>query len=496
MGGAAPFRARTTLDAAAHAGFGYCLNRGDLQLVKGSFHARDAAFRSLTPGGIVNLGGTNITDPNGSLQSLAFDIDVEAHRGQMSSGAVQISGSHISRTQDPQKKDIAFDGTLTQPLTVASLGGTPDVSGTTISFTNIEANTVAVGVSGLRFDVGSAMSLSNAGIALSAAKVVSSVELTSTDSGTPVPVAPRYMTVQSLEDICAPDPPPEKNDETTREYVTALSFSGAGNLRLDGDVGDPGNEVNVHLANQPTVGFSNVNLSGRTDKLHGSGDVQFSGFIGAIRTAIKTDAGCEGGALLRIPMQTSVATGGSKMKLTFNEGQSESKGDFVGFVMNMTSTAESECAGAWHKQIIIAAAHGWTDGICPTWSEPFRHCRWEWDTPEVSYEYRTKAVVRLLTTTLGMTNPYVQFGGSKTLMCNVGPAAVIPPTAIIGGYYPEFRGNVPVVSQVANVLLGLTAEVAETGIATALSNFLLNIATNLLGSPVGAAACVPMGFWS
>jgi hypothetical protein len=192
-------------------------------------------------------------------------------------------------------------------------------------------------------------------------------------------------------------------------------------------------------------------------------------------------------------MQTAVATGGAALDISLVRGKAVAEGNFAGFGMAMVSTAETECGGDWQKVVLIPAQSGWTDGICPTWSEPFRHCRWEWETPEVSYEYRTKAVVRALTGTLQMAVPDIRFGDKKAFICNRGPANVAP-IAIIGGYYPEFRGNIPVLSQVANVLVGIVAESAESGIATALGNGLGGLATSFFGDVV-PVSCIAMAAW-
>jgi hypothetical protein len=127
-------------------------------------------------------------------------------------------------------------------------------------------------------------------------------------------------------------------------------------------------------------------------------------------------------------------------------------------------------------------------------TDPFRHCRWSWETPEVSYEYRSKAVIRNLSGTITMSNPNFEFGDKKVNICNVGPA-VIYPLVILGGYYPEFRGNVPVISQVANVLVGTVAEVTESTIATALGTETANGLGRILGSPLGPIGCIAMGVW-
>ena len=194
-------------------------------------------------------------------------------------------------------------------------------------------------------------------------------------------------------------------------------------------------------------------------------------------------------------MNTVLATGGTSLKVTLVDGKSDARGYFAGLAMEMNSTGKAECEGSWNKQILIPATSGWTEGICPTWSEPLRHCRWTWETPEVSYEYRTKAVVRLLTATVVMTQPHVEFAEKKGSLCNVGVASVAP-IAIIGGYYPEFRGNIPVVSDVANGLVGLVAETTETGIATALGTGIGGLAGSLLSDPIlGPISCIATGIW-
>jgi hypothetical protein len=494
VGQARPFRARTTLNASGGATLAYCMNRGNLVLTRGAFHAADAQFKSLDTGAVVDLGGTMLTDPDGSISDLSIAIDRVNNKGSVSSGAVKLGGSHVSRPRDPQKpNDMAFDGNIQGQLSIVSLEGTPEFTADRIDMTNIAVRKFGVAITAATLDVSQSMSLMDATLTIAGDQIVSTVELKTTDSNTPSPIVPKYLQLKSLEDVCNPLSKDEDDDKTTRrEYFTSVSFDASGKLRIDGGVG---NDIDVHLAKAPSITNAHITVSGRTDRLNGQGSAQFGGYAGSIGSAIMTDANCEGGHLLRIPMNTLLATGGTSLKITLVDGKSDARGSFAGLAMEMNSTGKAECEGAWHKQVLIAATSGWTEGICPTWSEPFRHCRWTWETPEVSYEYRTKAVVRLLTATVVMTNPYVEFAEKKTLLCNVGPASVAP-IAIIGGYYPEFRGTIPVVSDVANALVGLVAETAESAIATALGTGIGGLASSLLSDPIlGPVACIGMGIW-
>jgi hypothetical protein len=495
IGKAKPFRARTTLNAAGGATLAYCMNRGDLILTRGSFRASDAQFKSLDTGAIVDLGGTFLTDPDGSISDLSIDIDRVHNTGSVSSGAVKLGGSHVSRPRDPQNpNDMAFDGNIQGQLSVASLEGTPELTADRFDMTNLAVHTFGVAVTGATLDVSQSISLMDATLTISGDQIVSSVELKTTDSNTPSPVVPMYLQIKTLEDVCKPlAKDGDDNNTTRREYFTNVSFDASGKLRLDGGIG---NDIDVHLANAPSITNAHLTVSGRTDRLNGQGGAQFGGYVGSIGSAIMTKANCEGGNLLRIPMNTSVGTGGTFLKITLVNGKSDARGAFVAFGLLMNSTGKAECEGGWDTKILIYATSGWTEGICPTWSEPLRHCRWTWETPQVSYDYRTKAVVRLLTTTVLMANPYVDFAEKKTLLCNVGPASLAP-IAIIGGYYPEFRGSVPVVSDVANALVGLVAETAESGIATALGTGIGGLASSLLSDPIlGPVACLSMGLWN
>jgi len=494
IGEAKPFHARTTLNATAGATFAYCMKQGNLNLIKANLHSVDSAFKSLDSGGAVDLGGVVVTDPDGSIEELSVAVDRLANTGSVVGKNIQLKGSHVSRVRAPDApNDIAFEATPQGTFLVAKLEATPIFNADQIEFTDIQAYSVQLSVSGATLAIGQVMTLDNASFSLTGDgnKIVSSLELSSTDSDVPKPVTPQELQVSSLDDLCKPA---DKNNNppstTRREYFTNVKLSADGDLHIDGDVGG---DVSAHLANSPHISVSDLVVSGRTDRLDGNGKAQFSGFVGSLHSAIATDAGCANGQLLRIPMQTAVATGGAVLDISLVRGKTVAEGNFTGFGVAMVSTAETECAGDWQKVVLIPAQSGWTDGICPTWSEPFRHCRWEWTTPEVSYEYRTKAVVRALTGTLQMAAPDIRFGDKKAFVCNRGPA-VVAPVAIIAGYYPEFRGNIPVVSQVANVLVGIVAESAETGIATSLGNALGGLATSFFGDVV-PVSCIAMAGW-
>src|ERR1700722_628987 len=499
MGGAKPFRARTTLNALGEATFAYCLNRGNLVLTKGTFHAANAEFKSLDPGAVVDIGGTMLVDPAGSIDDLAIEVDRVNNKGSVMSGAIKMGGSHVSRTRPPgSPNDLAFDGTPNGQLSVDSLGGTPEFTATKIGLTDLHVRGLALAMNTATLDVSEAISLTDASVSVKGDEIVSSLELKETDSDVPTPVTPQYLQLKSLEDVCNPLPTTQDDNKTKRrEYFTNVSVEGSGRLHVGGAV-DDSHEIEVHLANAPLVSNASIRVSGRSDRLDGKGSAQLDAFAGAVDSAIKTDASCapDGGnqnPLLRIPMKTGIATTATTMTISLVRGKAEAKGPLIGLALAMVSTGKAECEGSWHKQVLVAAQSGWTDGICPTWSEPFRHCRWTWETPEVSYEYRTKAVVRVLTATVTMTNPYVQLGGKKMLICNVGPARV-GPVGFIGGYYPEFRGNIPLVSDGAKALVGGVAETAETGNANVLGNSVAGLATLCFDTPLGPVGCIAKGF--
>ena len=80
-------------------------------------------------------------------------------------------------------------------------------------------------------------------------------------------------------------------------------------------------------------------------------------------------------------------------------------------------------------------------------------------------------------------------------MCSVGPATV-GPVFFIGGYYPELRGRIPIVSDVANALIGVVAETSESLIAMALANGAGALVSGLASEPqIGIASCVALGLW-
>ena len=270
VGQAKPFRARTTLNASGGATFGYCMNRGDMVLTRGAFHAADAEFKSLDNGAVVDLGGTILTDPDGSISDLAITIDRVNNKGSVSSGAVKLGGSHVSRPRDPQRpNDVAFDGNIQGQLSIVSLDGTPSFTRDHVNMTNLIAHTISVGVTGATLDVSQSMSLTDATLTLAGEQVVSSVELKTTDSNTPSPIVPRYLQLASVEDVCDPLARDDDDDKTTRrEYFTNVSFNASGKLRIDGSVG---NDIDVHLANAPSITNAHITVSGRSDRLNGQG---------------------------------------------------------------------------------------------------------------------------------------------------------------------------------------------------------------------------------
>jgi hypothetical protein len=483
-----PFRARIDLKTTAEATFAHCLNRGDLQLVKGTL-AADGAFTALDSGAMVEMGGMVLTNPAGSIQSLVFSVDRLAGQGSLSSGLISLGGTRVARPRDPKRpNDLAFEGTLQRPMLIGSLQGTPVFTADGIELTNLQTQRVGVALANATFELSQAITLKEASLSLHGDRITSSLELPETDSDTPSPVPPSSLKFTSFEGICRPPASAEGPHYVRREYFDHVQVDASGKLAVKGDIG---NHQELELVNAPLVTGAHLEVSGRTDRLSGGGGADFGGFAGTLHFAIETNANCAGGQMLRIPMNSALATGGSRLAITLERGETVVKGSLAGFGLAMVSTAMAECHSDWRKEVLVAATSGWTDGICPTWSDPFRHCRWSWSTPEVSYEYRSKAVVRGLTASVFMTNPRIEMAKKKTLICNVGPANIVP-AAIEGGYYPEFRGSVPVVSDIANALVGTTAEVAETGIASVF-NAVAGIVGEGLSSPLGPAACLLMG---
>lgn len=491
--GGKQFRAKTNISSDGAVSFAYCLDRGDIVIIKGRLTADVLEFESQDPNAVVDVGGVLVTHPKGSVSNLVMTVDRVANTATMNSGKIEMGGATVARVRAADAPtDVQFRGAISENLTIAGIDGTPDFTATRIVLNRLDARNVAVAIREASVDIGQLISLNEASVIFRANRVTSTKEEKNSDSDTPVPVKPKFLGLKKLEDVCLPILRDDQDpDLKQREYFETGYVEFAGRLRLDGAL-DGG--VTVHLANNPQISNASITASGRTDRLTGQGSAQFSGFVGGLTSGIETKANCEGGKLLRIPIATDIATAGGSLTVALNRGKGSFRGSLAGFGLAIRTTGQTECSSDWRKEVLVEAKSGWTEGICPTWKEPLRRCRWTWDTPEVSYEYRTKAVIRALAAAITMTNPYIEMGEKKVGICNLGAAAV-GPMKIIGGYYPEFRGNIPVVSQVANVFVGATAEAVESTIANTIGDKLGGFAGNLLNLHAGADLCILTGAW-
>lgn len=440
-----------SLTAAGSATIRYELSASNVRLVAGTFGLSDVHVASTDPNFVADLGGTLVGRPDFTLETLSITMKKDETQGHVNGSGFAFSATEITSTP-PSGQGLAYRGTLTAPLTIASIEGAVQVDDKHIGLADLALKTVGFSIDNAMFDFGKGMRLNNAFFALSTDEI-------------------RSVSGQQ------PDTEPANG-----VYFTNLRLNAAGSLQLGGD---------INLLNQPRISNLNVVLNGRSDLLNGSGSAMFDGFAGTFDTQIGTGFTCDGGDELMVPVRAQLASGPSFLSLRASSGKFTSRGDFVGMAVSLVSTATKSCSSG-HKTYKKDAVYGSMTGWCPTWSDPGRTCTWSTIiVPEVSIGYRLKLNILALHASAVMTNPRLLIEDNNTSFCNVGAMTLAAP-AIIAAYTPQLDDN-GIIAQAINVLVEGVALGVESTIVTGLLNGVALQVNNPLLNAVGSAFCVIKG---
>ncbi|TWI41078.1 translocation/assembly module TamB domain-containing protein [Mesorhizobium tianshanense] len=432
-------KAKATLALTTEAGADllYDLERGRLLIARGKLVADDVRFHFIEPGGEIDINGTRVTEPDITLKHLGVEFvgtdDLDFGTAELVGFKAQ--GHRVYKPADPEKpSDVTFDARLTTPLSVADANALKVGYKDVLSLEALQVRGFEVGMSSGQIDFGGDIRVGNAAVSISSRQV-------------------NRVKVNDIEAVILDD----------------ARFNASGIL-------------NAGLANAPSFRID-LNASGPTDRLNGSGSASVSPFAGGRTFDAEIAFKCEDGSRLKVPSEINLAVAGVNFDVSVKDGDFSGSGQTNPLAVAFHTTSGRDCDSPLEKWIIVPEESGWTWGICDF---PPRKCKWKWTTPEINFKYKIKLAVRFAAVTLFMTNPVVNLNNGKVRYCNRGYAS-FGPTVFVGGYSPQIVTNYPGADAIVNAIIAGSFELAQTVAGTALINSVLTTVTDIIN--VGQVVC-------
>jgi hypothetical protein len=467
--GAQQRRASLNLDAMGKAEFRYGVDERTLVTQKARFEAKDVDFRMLDSGGSVDIGGTLVAEPRITMKRLFIDLDRKNDVAAMTAEKVVVQGKTFSRTRT-ERTETAFNGSQASPFSIDKIVGKPEFNDTSITVREIDAENLSFGLINASLSLGESLVLRNATISLKADRIRSVDEAQKKDDGSD-----------------------EKDDKGNvvrkrREYFTSIQVAANGKLK-ESEFSDA-----MQLDVSPTVSALNLQANGRSDMLDGSGGFHISPFSGLFRSNVEFQFACKGGKHPIAPTETRFSTGGSldPLGVKIEKGAFAVEGVLAGLSLLYKGDTQAECDSESQKHVISPQQEWWTWGVCPTWSEPFRKCKWSTIVPEVSFSYHLRFGYYGMAGQALIAAPVLNIKDRETKFCFL-PPVVFNPFTIAMGISPqlEFSGSRPGdVEKILNGLIHAALVPIESTLVTGLGNTAALAVGTILTMPEGAAlAC-------
>jgi hypothetical protein len=457
--GSAGTSARVAVDIKAEGGASlrYDLASSAMSLAAADLRVRDADVNPLDQGLIIDAGGFLVREPRLRVQRLHVKLVKGETRGTVAGAGLSLAGSRVSKPA-PRPTDVAIEGRITKPFSIATLAGVARVDAKEIALESLQLGQVGFGLGGADLRFGEGFKLDDASIDLHA-------------------VQARSVTGPQAEAA-----------GTAGLFFTDLKIQAAGKLRSSGT---------FDLDVSPTLSGLELLLSGRSDRLSGQGKAALSPLLGKLTVPLSTGFTCAAGNKLEVPVTARLATGPSSLTIAAADGDFSAEGSFIAFGVNLSFAGDKRCSTRPDKHVIQKEVMGSMTGLCPTLRKPFRKCTWKTViVPEISVTYEIEMRILGLTASAYLENPRIRFGSKTQFLCNVGSMRLIAP-AIVGGYYPQLS-NPTVLNDVINAIIQGIAIPVESAIATGLLNvaaITFNAADTVL-MPVGSTVCILKGEWS
>jgi hypothetical protein len=409
-----------TLTANGSAAARYDIANGKMALLRGKFLATDVEFALLDPAGALDLSGTVVTSPRVKFHELSIDIDEEQQpkKSQAALRALSITAARVARPRSPEHpKEVTWDAIPARPLSIDLIEASKTSISDAVEMKQITVRGLDVVVQDGSVQFGEGFHVNQAGLTLKA-RSIASVD----DGGDP-----------------------------TYEFDDA-SFSVGGRLSTTGQVhinGDTGFELGI-------------NVSGKSNRLNGSGTAKVGVFTGSDVTTLPITTVCT----LNLPVELNFVAGGVDLNVSVSDGNFEGDGNLGTLDLLLHSTSGASCDTA-SKEFVIAQEKKYsTTGICCC----FHTCEWSVTTPKVAFNYHEHFHIDALGTTAVLSNPRVHLGAGTLNVCNAGAISLGAPTGAIGAVSPAIETGYPGADAIINGIIDVTATVIESTTANVITN--------------------------
>jgi hypothetical protein len=456
-------RASLRLESAGKAQLSYGLADKKLVTDRLKFEAKDIVIRMLDPGGSVDIGETLVSEPELTIKRCLMDIDREKDVNVALIEQLSLNGTTYSKSRT-KKTETAYGGTQASPFAIEKAVGINEFNDTSITVRGIDAHSVRFALKDAFLTIGESLVLQNAGIAISANRIQSIDEVLKNADGTD------QM---------------DENGKVRRErrtYLSKLVVRAGGRLR-ESEFSD-----NMQLDVPPSVSGLEIEANGRSDELDASGGFTISPFSGRFQSDLELPFSCKDGQKRYAPVEARFTTGGGSLGLKTQKGKTAVEGPLIGLSMIYKSDTARECDGRSEKKVLSPRQEWWTWGICPTWREPFRKCKWSTVIPEISIGYHFRYGFYHLLGHAAITAPIMTIKDSQTKFC-FAPPVILSPVEVAMGISPqvEFSGARPGdLEKVLNGIIHASLTIMETTVLTGFANGGLMFLSDIISTPTGA----------
>lgn len=422
--------ASLTLNSEGGAKLIYSLDSSKVLLGQAKFHATDIQFSLTGPAPhVLDFNGDLIREPRVEIKELQLEIDklgsISIERGKIS--VLKIAADSIERRRRAgQPKGPAYSGKIIQPFEVETIVAGQVKIEDSVLFGGLDIKKPRFALEKGDFEPGDGSRFSNASIAIAVDRI------------TQIGVA-----------------------EEKQAFYTNAALAVSGRMHVDSGDFAVNNGIDAALR---------LRVSGPERAMSGVGNLDIGAFTGNARSSMEIDFKCNDVPKLKVPIEFNFGMTGSSFVATMHEGQLSAEGSVGPLGFDVHSVGSTGCNSPSDKKVIAAAQHGWTDGICTQLVPPKAWaCKWEWDTPEVSFTYHIRLDVAALNAPVAMTNPRFYYQNSKVAVCNLGAVSVGVPFVFVGGYSPQIETNFGGdAEKIVNAIIAATFHPAQSLFATSL----------------------------
>ena len=113
------------------------------------------------------------------------------------------------------------------------------------------------------------------------------------------------------------------------------------------------------------------------------------------------------------------------------------------------------------------------------------------ESPKIAYSFHTNLTVQSINAIVHLDQPRVRLSDGKLAVCNVG-AAVLVPTAILGGFTPQIDSSSPGLDNIINGLLQIGFQTIQSVVTTA-TGWGIGLVASTVTTTAGNLMCLGHG---